>query len=127
MRMSVGIMGGERPSAEILSLRQALLSDPDLRSIDVETAPAASREGAMSSASELLVIAFGAGGMGATVVQALCAWLSGRRRDVRLVVSRGERSVEIDVARARDIDEVVALYRQLEPAPASAADDEARA
>jgi len=127
MHMSVAVTGGERPSGEALSLSKALLSDPDLRSVEVRGIPQASSPGSMSSAGDVLLIAFGAGGIGATVVQTLCTWLAGRRRDVRLSVTQGDRTVEIDVTRARDMDEVVALYRQLDSSTSGSRDGEAGA
>lgn len=117
MQITVGLAGDDRSGAEVASLKRALLSDPDLRSVEVTEVAAAGEPGAMSTLTDGLLLAFGAGGVGATVVQAVCTWLAGRRPGVRLRVTRGDQTVEIDVTRARNHDEVLALYRQLESQP----------
>ncbi|MFE3637479.1 hypothetical protein [Streptomyces sp. NPDC059168] len=124
--MAVEIAGAaDRPGAEVASLKRALLSDPDLRSVEIDEVAATEVPGSMGPLSEGLLIAFGAGGVGATVVQALCTWLAGRRPGVRLKITRGDHTVEIDVTRARSADEVVALYRQLNTSPGDSSGGEA--
>lgn len=46
-------------------------------------------------------------------MQSLCNWLAGRRMGVRLVITRDDLTVELDVPRARHHEEVVALCRKL--------------
>ncbi|WP_457034253.1 effector-associated constant component EACC1 [Kitasatospora sp. P5_F3] len=122
MQMAVGIAGTDRSGAEVASLKRALLSDPDLRSVQIDELAGGEVPGAMGVLSEGLLLAFGAGGVGVTVVQALCGWLAGRRPGVRLKITHGDRTVEIDVTRARSAEEVLALYRQLETPPGNVPD-----
>ncbi|WP_405016030.1 hypothetical protein OHV05_02160 [Kitasatospora sp. NBC_00070] len=122
MQMAVDIAGTDRSGAEVASLKRTLLADPDLRSVRVDELAGPEASGAMGVLSEGLLLAFGAGGVGVTVVQALCGWLAGRRPGVRLRITQGERTVEIDVTRARNAEEVLALYRQLETPPENVPD-----
>ncbi|MGV9956509.1 effector-associated constant component EACC1 [Streptomyces cellulosae] len=112
MRVTVGVVGEGRPEAEALSLRDALLSDPALRSVRVQEQFAGAKPGEMGSLGEVALVVLGAGGVGSMVVQALCNWLAGRRIGVRLVLSRDGDTVEIDVPKARNYQEVASLCQR---------------
>lgn len=112
MRVMVRVAGEGRPEAEALSLRDALLRDPGLRSVRVREQTAAAKPGEMGSLQEVGLVLLGAGGVGTILVQSLCNWLAGRRTHVRLVITRDDYSVEIDVAKARDHREVIALCQR---------------
>ncbi|MFI1417533.1 hypothetical protein ACH4VX_05985 [Streptomyces sp. NPDC020731] len=109
MRVTVGVAGEGRPEAEALSLREALLSDPGLRSVRVQEQTTGAKPGEMGSLEEVVLVLLGAGGVGTILVQSLCNWLAGRRMGVRLVITRGDCTVEVDVPKARDHQEVIAL------------------
>ncbi|MFE5399723.1 hypothetical protein ACFQ9U_34820 [Streptomyces sp. NPDC056568] len=111
MRVTVGATGEGRPEAEALSLREALLSDPGLRSVRVEERTAGAKPGEMGSLQEVVLVLLGAGGVGTILVQSLCNWLAGRRTGVRLVITRDDYTVEVDVPKARDHQEVIAICR----------------
>ncbi|WP_164419438.1 effector-associated constant component EACC1 [Streptomyces salinarius] len=113
MRVTVGVTGDGRPEAEALSLRDALLSDPGLRSIQVREETAGAKPGEMGSLQEVGLVLLGAGGVGTILVQSLCNWLASRRMGVRLVITRDDLTVEVDVPRARNHEEVIALCRKL--------------
>ncbi len=54
----------------------------------------------MGGAGEALVVAVGSGGMGAVLAGALSTWISQRRSDVKLTVTREDgRTIELDAKR----------------------------
>jgi hypothetical protein len=117
MKLLLEITGTARPDTELEDLRSALRADPDLRRLGVEPRVAPAEPGAMSGLLDGLVVVFGAGGLGVTLAQGLGNWLANRRSTVRLKVTAGDRSVEIDVTQARDIREVVALLGEIDALP----------
>ncbi|MCC3777901.1 hypothetical protein [Streptomyces sp. UNOB3_S3] len=126
MQLIVEVLGAPQPDVELESLRRTLRADPDLRSATVTSRPARPVvEGAMSAVTDGLVVVFGAGGIGVALVQSATTWLAGRRAGVRLRITQGERTVEVDVSRARRLEDVLALLRTLDALPAAETDGSA--
>ncbi|MEU1245462.1 effector-associated constant component EACC1 [Micromonospora arida] len=63
-----------------------------------------------AGATDVLLVAVDSGGAAMVLVQAIAAWLTHRREDVTVKLTRADGwSAELDVRRARDIDQVTAL------------------
>jgi hypothetical protein len=90
------------PGAEIASLQRFLRTDDQLRSVDVEARTGSAGQGAMSPITDALMLAFGPGGVGVAVVEAVTAWLKSRRSNVKVKISTGGRTVELDVQSTKD-------------------------
>ncbi|HKD99277.1 MAG TPA: hypothetical protein VKB69_16995 [Micromonosporaceae bacterium] len=106
--------GTGAPGAEIESLRQFLRTDDELRGVDIEQHTTVAAEGAMGPITDALMLTFGAGGIGVTVIEAVSAWLKSRRSNVKVKVSSGSRTVEIAVSSTSDPAKVVELLRAIE-------------
>ncbi|MEV4823454.1 hypothetical protein ACGFIE_33580 [Micromonospora sp. NPDC049275] len=63
-----------------------------------------------AGATDVLLVAVGSGGAVMVLVQAIAGWLTHRREDVTVKLTLpGGSSAELDVRRARDMDQVTAL------------------
>ncbi|MET8267129.1 hypothetical protein ABZU92_24450 [Micromonospora arida] len=63
-----------------------------------------------AGATDVLLVAVDSGGAVMVLVQAIAAWLTHRREDVTVKLTRADGwSAELDVRRARDMDQVTAL------------------
>ncbi|MGW3853312.1 effector-associated constant component EACC1 [Micromonospora arida] len=63
-----------------------------------------------AGATDVLLVAVDSGGAAMVLVQAIAAWLTHRREDVTVKLTRADGwSAELDVRRARDMDQVTAL------------------
>lgn len=63
-----------------------------------------------AGATDVLLVAVDSGGAVMVLVQAIAGWLTHRREDVTVKLTRaGGWSAELDVRRARDMDQVTAL------------------
>ncbi|MEK8104842.1 hypothetical protein NKG94_05875 [Micromonospora sp. M12] len=63
-----------------------------------------------AGATDVLLVAVGSGGAAMVLVQAIAGWLTHRREDVTVKLTRPDGwSAELDVRRARDMDQVTAL------------------
>jgi hypothetical protein len=124
MKLLLKVQGDVQPSGELHSLQRALLADPELRSVGLTLRAGEAEAGAMGPVADGLLIFFGAGGLGVTVIQGVCNWLANRRGNVRLSITEGEagsRTVEVEVTNARRPEVVVELLREagLLPPPAA--------
>jgi hypothetical protein len=94
LRISVG-----GAAHELRSLHDWLRRVDELRG-RVEPVRAPVGPGEMGGAGEALVVAVGSGGMGAVLAGALSTWISQRRSDVKLTVTREDgRTIELDAKR----------------------------
>ncbi|MEW2429470.1 hypothetical protein AB0877_15790 [Micromonospora sp. NPDC047644] len=100
------------PSADARrSLGSWLRAEDRLRE-GVTTAPAA-------AATDVLVVAVHDGGAVMVLVQSIAGWLTHRRDDVTVRLTRADGwSAELDVRGARDMDQVTALIASAVRAPA---------
>ncbi|MGW3786790.1 effector-associated constant component EACC1 [Micromonospora chokoriensis] len=102
------------PSADARrSLASWLRAEDRLRG-QVTAAPAADvtppSDEMSGSATDVLLVAVGSGGAVMVLVQAIASWLTHRREDVTVKLTLpGGSSAELDVRRARDMDQVTAL------------------
>ncbi|MBQ0905542.1 hypothetical protein [Micromonospora sp. U21] len=104
------------PSADARrSLASWLRSEDRLREKVTTPSDDTSAEGA-----DVLLVAVDSGGAVMVLVQAIAGWLTHRREDVTVKLTRPEGwSGELDVPRARDMDEVTALIEAAVRAVAS--------
>ncbi|MBM7489196.1 hypothetical protein JOD64_000418 [Micromonospora luteifusca] len=102
------------PSADARrSLASWLRNEERLRG-KVTAAPAAGStappDEMSAGATDVLLVAVGSGGAVMVLVQAIAGWLTHRREDVTVKLTRPDGwSAELDVRRARDMDQVTAL------------------
>jgi hypothetical protein len=66
----------------------------------------------LGGAFELLVVALGSGGAGATLAKSLVTWLQTRRPSVRITVTTASGSVSLDAHQVKDGD-VMPLLREV--------------
>ncbi|MGC4866199.1 effector-associated constant component EACC1 [Micromonospora sp. DT53] len=95
------------PSADARrSLASWLRAEERLRKGVTTTSP----EGMSADRTDVLQVAAGDAGTAMVLVQAIAGWLTHRRDDVTVTLSRPDGwSAELDVHRARDMDQVTAL------------------
>src|SRR5262249_26627234 len=96
MDLLLEVEGDGDPGADIESLRSFLRTDDELRTVDVEQRTGAPGSGAMGPITDALMLAFGSGGIGVAVVEAVTAWLRSRRSDVKVKLTTGGRTIEVD-------------------------------
>jgi hypothetical protein len=87
------------------SLASWLRADARLRDA-VTTTP---EDGTSTDGADVLRLAVGGAGAAMVLVQAVADWLSNRREDVTVQLSRPGWSAELDVHQARDMGQVTAL------------------
>ena len=109
MRLTIHGLSG----TELDSLEQVLRSDDLLRSAEVIPRIAAAPDGAMSSTVDALLVS-ASSGTAVAVVQSISNWLVGRKAGVRVKLTNGERTIEIDAASSRDPQQIVALLKELD-------------
>ncbi|MEH1163763.1 hypothetical protein V6V47_00085 [Micromonospora sp. CPCC 205539] len=102
------------PSADARrSLASWLRAEDRLRGkVTAAAAPDATPEPDQMTAgvTDVLLVAVGSGGAVMVLVQAIAGWLAHRREDVTVRLTHpGGWSAELDIRRARDMDQVVAL------------------
>jgi microcystin degradation protein MlrC len=105
------------PPAELDALRQFLLRDDQLRSIDVDARAAALPGGAMGAATDALLVTLGSGGVAVTLIEALASWLRSRRSKVRIKLTMPDREVELDITTLRDPAQLKAIIDVISSAP----------
>ncbi|MEU5872958.1 hypothetical protein AB0A73_15575 [Glycomyces sp. NPDC047369] len=88
------------------SLASWLRAEERLRELVTTTSP----EGESAGHPDVLRVAAGDAGTAMVLIQAVAAWLTHRREDVTVTLTRpGGWSAEVDIHRARDMDQVTAL------------------
>jgi len=106
--------GDGDPGADITSLYRFLRTDDDLRTVDVEARAGSAGDGAMGPITDALMLAFGSGGIGVAVVEAVAAWLASRRSNVKVKVTSGGRTVEIDAESTKNPAIIAALLASVQ-------------
>ncbi|WTW96697.1 hypothetical protein OG216_26525 [Streptomycetaceae bacterium NBC_01309] len=106
---------------ELTALADWLRQERVLRG-SVRLVARAPRPGELGGAFELITVALGAGGVGAALAESLSVWLGNRRSDVKVSVSVGDRTVEVEASRVADapalIREVLAEAARVDAASA---------
>ncbi|WAZ26478.1 hypothetical protein STRCI_008059 [Streptomyces cinnabarinus] len=115
----------DNPQVEASSLSYLMRRDGRLRSAQIKTADSRSVPGEMSALGDVLLISFGAGGIGIAVVEHALGWLQSRARDIVLVFRVGGIEVEATVRSVQDARELAQLITTLRTALGEIADDEA--
>ncbi|GIG58960.1 hypothetical protein Lfu02_33320 [Longispora fulva] len=110
--VEIGDPGGT--GRELESLYTALVA-ADHEDVDLARRTAPGQAGAMGLAADALLIAVGSGGAGVALIQAICTWLRSRRSTIRVKISTGSTTVEVDVSSARHPHDVLALLEAAFP------------
>jgi hypothetical protein len=103
----IQVTGGDR-AEELAALWQSLLDEGELRGLValVET-PIGPND--LGGAVDLVTVALGSGGVGVALVRVLGLWLQTRYSDVRIKVTAGSRTVELE---ASNLEDALPLLRE---------------
>ena len=89
--------------------------DDDLRGVVSVPRPRIS-EGRMGDLYDVLMVAVGSGGVAAALARSLTTWLTHRRSDITITITRADgASYELDAKRVRSEDVVGDIQRLLDP------------
>jgi Effector Associated Constant Component 1 len=102
------LVSGDDERAERSSLWQWMRGDEQLSHVRSISGPIGDEE--LGSATELLTVAVGSGGVAMALVRALTAWIETRRSNVKVTVVAGDQRVELE---ATNVDDVGPLLRQV--------------
>jgi hypothetical protein len=107
MEITLSVSADERVDT-LESLRSWLTYEPELTG-SVTPVPAATRAGALSWATDALLVALGSGGTLSVLAASLKAWFNQpRNADVRIEIRDGTgRSVVIDAQHVKDLDRLI--------------------
>ena len=112
MGVEISISGPDH-LAELASLEDWLLSDPELRSCEVTRPPVVPQPEQMGAISDVLVVALGSGGTGAALATALSVWLRTRVHDVTVRLQAPKGVVEFRARTTQDPRELIAAITPL--------------
>lgn len=110
MEAEIRISQGE-VLAEFISLREWLRGERALAGA-VRAVPHQPAETELGGAFELLAVALGSGGAGATLAKSLITWLQTRRPGVKISVTTSKGSVTLEARQVKDGD-VMPLLREV--------------
>jgi hypothetical protein len=99
-------------TAEFISLREWLRGERALAGV-VRAIPRQPAETELGGAFELLAVALGSGGAGATLAKSLIAWLQTRRAAVKITVTSRSGSVTLEARQVKDGDVMPLLQEVL--------------
>ncbi|MBB4921959.1 effector-associated constant component EACC1 [Kitasatospora kifunensis] len=111
MDAQIKVIDGDQ-TRELAALAQWLRRSREFQG-RVVLAASPPRDGELGGAFELLTVALGSSGMGAALVQMLGSWAQSRRSDVKIHVTIGDRSAEIQVGHTRDLAQAEEAVRRL--------------
>jgi hypothetical protein len=106
-------VGGPGSLDELKNLEDWLLDDPELAGCPVTRPAGSPAPGEMGALSDVLVVALGSGGAGATLAGSLSVWLRTRVGDVTLRVRTPQGEAELTARNARDAEALVASVSSL--------------
>jgi hypothetical protein len=98
--------------AEFISLREWLRGERGLTGL-VRAVPHQPAQTELGGAFELLVVALGSGGAGATLARSLITWLQTRRPGVKISVITRSGSVTLEASQVKDSDVMPLLHEVL--------------
>ncbi len=124
MEMTIQVMA-DTPQAEAGALRHLMRRDGRLRSTAIRTADSRSSPDEMSTLGDLLLISFGAGGVGIVVVEQALSWLRSRKPTTTLVFRVGGIEVETTARSVQDTAELARMLSTLHTALREIESDEA--
>ncbi|MER7466302.1 hypothetical protein [Streptomyces sp. NPDC097981] len=114
MDVRVGLAGDET-GEELRRLEEWLRRDQELGGVTITAQRAPDQGGEMGPVTEALHLLLEPRGVLTAVAASLGTWAGIRRRHVRIRVSNGKKTVEIDASRLDDPDEVaVRIVRELD-------------
>jgi hypothetical protein len=108
------VLGTHRPAAELDDLYRTLREDDNLRRADIQPRLRPPGDGALGPVLDAVLVTLGGGGAGVALVRTVGAWLATRHDSIRVRITSGSRTYEIDMPRSRDPRTVVELVRFLE-------------
>src|SRR5215471_9859486 len=106
-------VGGSGSYDELKSLEDWLLDDPELAGYPVTRPASAPGPGEMGALSDVLVVALGSGGAGATLAGSLSVWLRTRVGDVTLRIRTPQGEAELTARNAKDPEALIASVSSL--------------
>jgi hypothetical protein len=104
---------GPGPYDELKNLEDWLLDDPGLAGCPITRPAASPAPGEMGALSDVLVVALGSGGAGATLAGCLSVWLRTRVGDLTLRVRTPRGEAELTARNAKDVEAVIASVSSL--------------
>ena len=106
MDVTIRISGPDH-LAELASLEDWLLREPQLADCSVAMPPATPAEGQMGAISEVLVVALGSGGTGAVLAGALTTWLRTRVNDLTIRIHTENGDLEYQARSTKDPNDLM--------------------
>src|SRR5215472_15273268 len=106
-------VGGPGSFDELKNLEDWLLDDPELAGYRITRPAGSPAPGEMGALSDVLVIALGSGGAGATLAGSLSVWLRTRVGDVTLRVRTPRGEAELTARNAKDAGAVITSVSSL--------------
>lgn len=106
MDLAISVVGAV-PGCDARSLLDWLRRDRKLRA-RVELATDSPSPNQLGALTDTLSVVLGPGGVGVALVAALSVWLRGCRTDVTVRIEGPRGVVELDVRRARNVDDILA-------------------
>ncbi|WP_328876330.1 hypothetical protein OHT76_43315 [Streptomyces sp. NBC_00287] len=100
MDVEIRITSGDRAD-ELAALWRWLQEEDELQG-DVSPMETRISEGELGGAFDLITVVLGSGGAGFALTRSLNTWLRTRHSDVKVTVSAGERSVELEATNVKD-------------------------
>ncbi|MEU7748045.1 hypothetical protein [Nonomuraea sp. NPDC049158] len=97
------ILSVDAPADQLRDLRGRLAAETPLRG-RVRLVHGPPPEGALGVEPEALSVVFGAGGALATVTSVVIAWLSSRKSEVTVKITRGSTAVEVSAKGVKSLD-----------------------
>lgn len=102
------------PEADLLSLHDWLRDEDNLRGTRVEWRSVPPEPGDMGL-TDLLTVTLGAGGAGAVMARSISVWIRHRSSDLKLKITVGDQTVEVDALRLRNPEELARIVAKLLP------------
>lgn len=106
-------VGGSGSLDELKNLEDWLLDDPGLAGCPITRPAGSPAPGEMGALSDVLVVALGSGGAGATLAGSLSVWLRTRVGDVTLRVRTAQGEAELTARNASDAEALVTSFSAL--------------
>jgi hypothetical protein len=92
---------GAREVEDYLALANILSTERELAG-RVTTVPAPTGPNDLGAGIQMITVALSSGGVGAVLGQVITEFLRNRRSDIKVIVTRGDQSVEVDAKRVGD-------------------------
>ncbi len=97
---------GDETRSLISWLQSDVQSDDELKGTQIRSSGSPIRTGEMGVVTDLVEVAMQPDGIGAALITAILTWLSTRKRNLKVSITKNSQTVEIEVPRASDIEAV---------------------